>query len=60
MKKPSERNQFESETDSRENPTPESQIAIPGVGRLRTGVHHPNTHDTGVSPKPKLELVNQK
>jgi hypothetical protein len=60
MKRVAEPNQFDRETDSVGTLPPESQIAIPGLGRLRTGVHHPNAHDTGVSAKPKLELVNQK
>lgn len=60
MKRPSERTQFDRESDISELLLPESQIAIPGLGRLRTGVHHPNAHDTGVPKKPKPELVNQK
>jgi|GEM_PF-2601628 hypothetical protein len=39
---------------------PESQISIPGVGRLRTGTYHQSSHDTNVPKRPKPELINQK
>jgi hypothetical protein len=60
MRRQSERIQYDRESEINDFTTPESQIAIPGLGRLRTGVHHPNAHDTGASQKPKLELIDQK
>lgn len=60
IKRQSERIQCDREFEITEFPAPKSQIAIPGLGRLRTGVHHPNAHDTGASQKPKLELIDQK
>lgn len=60
MKRQSERIQCDRESEINDFLIPESQIAIPGLGRLKTGVHHPNAHDTGASQKPKLELIDQK
>lgn len=48
------------DTDNPELALSGSQIAIPGLGRVRTGVYHPNMHDTNAPTKPKLELVDQK